>query len=164
MKSNKDSDFVGINELKHKQKEQLNHFEQWAASGNWTAFHQHHYDWWMFPYDKSSAYGKAYTIYEAEVSELKSDELFIKNYLRGVELLLLSWGWNLNRRCFVENPGELQHWANWPIRLYKCGCSLLLFGFDDIFQSVKMYAEYLIKNGENFWYDGKDRSELFRST
>jgi hypothetical protein len=115
----------------------------------------------MFPYDKSSAYGKAYTVYEAEVLELKKDDDFINNYLRGVELLLLSWGWDLERRCFVENPGTSQCWADWPIRIYKCGCSLLLFGFDGVFQSVKMYAEYLINEGKYFWYDGKDRSELF---
>jgi hypothetical protein len=161
MKTNINPDFVGIEELKRKHSAQLALFEQWAASGNWSAFHRSHYDWWMFPYDKSSVYGKAYTVYEAEVLELKNDELFVKNYLRGVELLLLSWGWDLKQQRLVENPGQYQKWANWPIRLYKCGCSLLLFGFEDIFQSVKMYAQLLIEQGFDFWYDGKDRSLLF---
>lgn len=103
----------------------------------------------------------AYTIYDSEVCELKKDEQFIQNYLRGVELLLLSWGWDLKQQCFVENPDTDQKWANWPIRIYKCGCSLLLFGFDDVFQSVKEYAKMLIERGYNFWCDGKDRSLLF---
>ncbi|MDR3268256.1 MAG: hypothetical protein LBT83_04230 [Tannerella sp.] len=161
MKSNTSPQFVGLDELKRKHKAQLADFEQWAASGNWNAFHLHHYDWWMFPYDKSSAYGKAYTVYEAEVSELKKEDEFINNYLRGVELLLLSWGWDLKRRCLVKNPGTHQCWADWPIRIHKCGSSLLLFGFDDVFQSVKMYAKHLINERAYFGYDGKDRSELF---
>ncbi|MDR1169322.1 MAG: hypothetical protein LBK97_00625 [Prevotellaceae bacterium] len=162
LKSNTDTKFVGIEKLKEKHKSQLDLFESWAASGNWADFHNSHYDWWMFPYDKSSAYGKSFTIYEAEVCELKNDAQFIQNYLRGVELLLLSWGWDLKRQCFVENPAEYQTWANWPIRLYKCGCSLQLFGFDDYFQSVRKYAQILISEGHNFLYDGKDRSLLFK--
>ena len=162
MKHNTDPSFVGIEKLKAKHQSQLDLFEQWAASGDWKAFHRSHYDWWMFPYDKSSAYGKAYTIYEAEVDELKKDEQFIQNYLRGAELLLLSWGWDLKQQCLVENPGQGQTWANWPIRLYKCGCSLRLFGFEDVFQSVKIYAQILIKEGRDFWFDGKDRSLLFK--
>jgi hypothetical protein len=162
MKNNTDPNFIGIEKLKSKHGVQLAMFEQWAISGDWLSFHRSHYDWWMFPYDKSSAYGKAYTVYEAEVYELKSDAQFIQNYLRGVELLLLSWGWNLKQQSFVENPGQYQKWANWPVRLYKCGCSLLLFGFDDTFQSVKKYAHTLIEEGYDFWYDGKDRSLLFR--
>jgi hypothetical protein len=118
----------------------------------------------MFPYDKPSAYGRAYTIYEYEVSELKNDDIFIERYLRGVELLLLSWGWDLHRQSFVENPGRDQKWANRPIRLYKCGCSLLLFGFYDVFVSVQKYARHLIDEGHDFRYDGKDMSELFRNT
>lgn len=107
-------------------------------SEDWMAFHIHHYDWWMFPYDKGSAYRKAYTIYEAEVAELKKDEEFIRNYLRGVELLLLSWGWDLKRQCFVENPDKHQKWANWPIRLYKC----YYWGLPMNFNPSRGMAEY----------------------
>jgi hypothetical protein len=162
LKSNTDPSFVGIEKLKEKHKSQLDLFEQWAASGDWQAFHWSHYDWWMFPYNKDSAYGKSYVIYEAEVQELKKDAQFIQDYLRGVELLLLSWGWDLKRQCFVETPGAYQTWANWPVRLYKCACSLLLFGFDDDFQSVRKYAQTLIKEGHDFLYNGEDTSLLFK--
>ena len=45
---------------------------------------------------------------------------------------------------------------DWPIRLYKCASSLLLFGFEKEFESVRMYALHLISEEKNFWYDGKD--------
>jgi hypothetical protein len=45
MKSNTDASFVGLDELKRKQKRQLDDFERWAASGYWQAFHENHYDW-----------------------------------------------------------------------------------------------------------------------
>jgi hypothetical protein len=164
LKRNTYPEFVGLDELKRKHKAQLDDFELWAAEGKWYDFHYSHYDWWMFPYDKPSAYGRAYTIYEYEVSELKKDDIFIERYLRGVELLLMSWGWDLHRQSFVENPDRGQKWANWPIRLYKCGCSLLLFGFYNTFISVQKYARHLIDEGHDFRYDGEDRSELFRNT
>lgn len=62
----------------------------------------------------------------------------------------------------VDNPDLFQDWADWPIRLYKCASSLLLFGFEEEFESVRMYALRLISEEKNFWYDGKDCSELFR--
>lgn len=162
MKNNTDVSFVGLEELKRRQADQLSDFISWAASGRWDEFHRYHYDWWMFPFDKSSSYGEAYTVYEYEVNELKKDKLFIRNYLRGVELLMLSWGWVLDKRREVDHPATEQHWANWPIRLYKCGMSLLLFGYYDVFKSVRVYAQLLIKEGYDFWYDGEDLSELFR--
>ena len=44
MKRNDSPDFVGLEELKRKQREQLYNFECWAASGKWNEFHRHHYD------------------------------------------------------------------------------------------------------------------------
>lgn len=162
MKRNDSPDFVGLEELKRKQREQLYNFECWAASGKWNEFHRHHYDWWMFPYNQPSSYGEAYTVYDYEVNLLKKDSIFARRYLRGVELLLLSWGWKLKDHKMVDNPDLFQDWADWPIRLYKCASSLLLFGFEKEFESVRMYALHLISEEKNFWYDGKDCSELFR--
>ena len=73
MKRNDSPDFVGLEELKRKQREQLYNFECWAASGKWNEFHRHHYDWWMFPYNQPSSYGEAYTVYDYEVNLLKKD-------------------------------------------------------------------------------------------
>lgn len=162
MKSNTDPAFVGLEKLIAKQRCQLDDFERWAVRNEWLEFHRNHYDWWMFPYNKPSRLGQAYTVYEHEVNELKKNPYFIRHYLRGVELLLLSWGWDLYRCRQIDNPAPYQEWADWPIRLYKCAASLLLFGFTKEFDSVRRYATLLIRQGKNFWYDGKDYSELFR--
>ena len=109
-----------------------------------------------------SQFGFAYVVYETEIVALKSDTTFMQNYLRGVELLLLSWGWDLKTEEFVANKDNYQEWNNWPIRLYKCAKSLQEFGCDKVFNSVRKYANYLIKQGKSFVYNGRDLSELFR--
>ena len=153
--------FVGIAELKRKQAEQLAAFEQWAASGNWSALHSAHYDWWMFPIDETSQHGAAYTVYAGDIDELKRDPVFIKNYLRGAELLALAWGWRLESRSYVEQPQRGQAWSHWPIRLYKAARSLQLFGYNDEFESLKMFALELLKKNESLRYGGSDLSLLF---
>lgn len=161
-KRNDHSDFVGLEALKTKQLSQLALFEEWAKNKNWEQFHSSHYDWWMFPYGMPSQFGLAYVVYESEIVALKSDTTFIQNYLRGVELLLLSWGWHLKTEEFVANKDSHQEWNNWPIRLYKCAKSLQEFGCDKEFNSVRKYANYLIKEGKSFAYNGRDLSEIFR--
>jgi len=52
----------------------------------------------MFPIDEPSRYGHAWVVYDGDVAELMRDEAYIRNYLRGVELLALSWGWNMNKK------------------------------------------------------------------
>ena len=70
--------FVGIKRLKEKQKEQLIKFESWAEENNWLAFHDAHYDWWMFPIDQPSRVGLAYNLQqEAFVKHKKEAEFFL---------------------------------------------------------------------------------------
>jgi len=115
----------------------------------------------MFPYNHKSSYGYAYTIYDFETQELKKDSIFISRFLRGVELLLLSWGWNLEEQNFIAKPHSAQCWQNWPVRLYKCGMSLKQFGFETEFLSVKKYATFLLEKKIDFSYLGKDLSFVF---
>ena len=44
-----DDEFVGKERLGRQIDEQLKEFETWYAKGKWLDFHNHHYDWWMFP-------------------------------------------------------------------------------------------------------------------
>lgn len=162
MKRNRHPDFIGIEAIKAKQKWQLDRFEQWAAAGDWRELHRAHYDWWMFPIDAPSSYGFVWTVYEGDIAELKKDVNYIQNYLRGVELLALAWGWHLTEQAFVASPASDQRWHDWPIRLYKCAKSLQLFGFVAEFESMKKYAQHLIRQGKNMVYNGRDLSELFR--
>ena len=161
LRRNVDAKFVGIAELKRRQAEQLAAFEQWSASGNWQAIHSAHYDWWMFPIDETSQHGAAYTVYAGDIEELKRDPVFVKNYLRGAELLALAWGWNLASRSYVANPQRGQAWSHWPIRLYKAARSLQLFGYTDAFESLKMFALDLLNKRESFQFGGSDLSVLF---
>lgn len=159
---NESAEFVGLDFLKARHAQQLEDFEQWASERDWMAFHNSHYDWWTFPYGcNTSSYGAAYAIYEYEAELLKQDEQFIKRFLRGVELLMLSWGWDLYGRCYISNPDPDQCWQNWPIRLYKCAKSLRLLGFEDEFKSVREFAIPLIEAGLNFRYFRRDCSEIF---
>ena len=154
--------FVGIRRLKEKHNEQLLDFEKWAKSGNWLAFHEAHYDWWMFPIDQPSRLGLMYTVNQSDIDNLKKDQEFMSNYLRGVELLLLSWGWELNKKSLISAPSEHQTWHNWPIRLSKCAQSLELFGCQKEYQSVIEYGHYLLGLGIDFTFRKKDLSERFR--
>lgn len=154
--------FVGLKRLKEKHKEQLVAFENWANTGNWLSFHEAHFDWWMFPIDQPSRLGLTYTLNQMDIDNLKKDPEFMKNYLRGVELLLRSWGWDLQEKALIQTPQEHQSWHNWPIRLSKCAQSLELFGCTEEYQSVVAYGRYLLSQGTDFTFRNKDLSERFR--
>jgi len=159
---NNHSEFIGLEALKEAQAKQLKQLEEWALNNDWQKFHVSHFDWWMFPFSKPSHFGYTYTVYESEIQALKQDPDFIKNYLRGVELVLLSWGWDLYNEEMVTEPGLNQEWHNWPIRLYKCGMSLQEFEFDREFNSVRKYANLILKQCKTFEYMGIDLAIIFR--
>jgi hypothetical protein len=83
------------------------------------------------------------------------------NYLRGTELLMLSWGWDLKKARNIDHPENGQSWHNWPIRLYKCAQSLKLFGREEELRSVLTYGRILLSQGKDFSFNGKDLSRLF---
>ena len=162
MERNTHPEFVGLQKIKEKQKWQLDLFQAWAAENQWREIHAAHYDWWMFPIDQRSSFGFAWTVYEGDVFELKKDDQYIRNYLQGVDLLATSWGWDVSAQAYIVNPHPDQRWQNWPVRLYKCAMSLKLFEFSARFESLKMYANDLMRKGEKMKFKGHDLSELFR--
>lgn len=162
MDTNDHDEFVGTDEIRRRQRETLASFERWAAAREWQKFHEAHYDWWMFPIDQPSGHGFAYTVFDDEIAELKSDPDWIAGYLRGVELLSLAWGWSLRDAAPVITPDPGQQWARWPIRLWKAATSLRLFGFTKEFESLRRYAQTLLDRGEPFSWQGRDLSSLFR--
>jgi hypothetical protein len=162
MKSNKHAEFVGIEALKARHRQQLDDFELWAKRGKWLMLHDVHYDWWMFPIDEPSrGYGYGYTIYEDEVAVLKQDAAFMRNLALGTELVTASWGWDLRAGQYIANPVPGQSWHNWPVRLSKAARSMLLFGLTDHFASLKTYALILIKQGKDMTFGGRDVSWPF---
>jgi hypothetical protein len=159
---NTSPEFVGIEGMKSKLKWQLDQFEGWASRDQWDRFHDSHYDWWMFPIDASSrGQGLAYTVYDGDIAELKQDETYIRNYLRGAQLVAASWGWDLDAHDYLTCPRPDQHWHQWPVRLFKEAQSLQLFGYHQQFDSLKKYALLLMQQGEPMTYAGHDLSWLF---
>ena len=161
MKFNTDSSFVGLERIKQAQAGQLVEFEAWAAQNLWNCFHLNHYDWWAFPINRRSAYGLAWTVYEGEIDALKQDPRFLQSYLRGVQLVAASWGWDLDRAAPIPDPRPGQSWHHWPVRLFKAALSLQLFGYTEYFDSLKIYALDLIRQGEPMEYHRRDLSWLF---
>ena len=161
MKYNTDPHFVGLERLKTTHSAQIDQFENWAARGEWHLFHSSHYDWWTFPIHKPSSYGLAWTVYEGEVVQLKQDAQFVWKYVRGVELVSASWGWDLLGKAYLPNPAAEQSWHHWPVRLFKAAQSVQLFGYPELFASLKLFAKILMRQGEPMEFDGHDLSWLF---
>ena len=138
-------------QVKEKQAWQLKQFEQWAAKGQWDCIHRAHYDWWMYPINRSSAgQGSKYTVHSKEIAELKADPEFMRNYLRGVELGAKAWGWDIHAKKLVANPSKDQKWQNWNVRLGKMADSLSLFGQEDLRASMLAYALHAGLNLEDW--------------
>lgn len=161
LRRNTSPEFVGIARLKAEQKRQLDDFERWAGRKDWARIHHSHYDWWMFPLSAPSSDGLKWTVYAGDIAELKEDEAYLRDYLRGVALLMASWGWDLGAQDFLPHPDPDQRWQDWPVRLYKAAVSVQSFGFDEQFASLKKYALLLIRRGVSMKYNGRDLAVFF---
>jgi hypothetical protein len=161
MKFNTDPSFVGIEKLKHIHNAQIAEFEVWASQNDWNKFHHSHYDWWVFLVNRRSSYGLKWVVYDGEIAELKKDTFFLSQYCKGVQLVSASWGWDVFNKSYISNPEMGQNWHKWPIRLYKAAQSVKLFGYEELFDSLRTYAHNLMKQGESMTYNGKDLSWLF---
>ena len=113
----------------------------------------------MFPIPSSD--GLTWTVYAGDIAELKADDAYLRDYLRGVALLMASWGWDLGAQEFLPDPTPAQRWQDWPFRLYKAAVSVQAFGFDAPFVSVKKYALLLIGRGVSMKYNGRDLAVFF---
>jgi len=161
MRFNTDASFIGIAGLKQTHQRQVADFQRWAAEDDWESFHSSHYDWWAFPIDAPSSYGLKYTVYEGDVVELKRESAFGESFCRGVFLVAASWGWDLDHQNHLVDPQPGQSWRRWPVRLCKAARSVKLFGYQDLFESLRKYARELLERGESFSFAGHDLSGLF---
>ncbi len=161
LRRNTSAEFVGIEQIKAKQKQQLADFERWANRQEWQMIHHNHYDWWMFPVSHPSGFGLEWTVYAGDITELKQDKDYLRDYLRGVELLMASFGWDLQAQGFLPDPKPDQRWQNWPVRLYKAADSVQSFGFDEQYASIQKYALSLIQQGVSMRYNDKNLAVFF---
>jgi hypothetical protein len=127
---------------------QLKRFEVHAVMGTWENLHQEHYDWWMFPINKTSqGHGDEYAFSEANLEALRSDREFLASYRRGVQLQALAWGWNIEKGVSVLNPKKGQLWTGYGIRLAKMADSLWLMGEKTLFASLQQFAKERVRSG-----------------
>jgi hypothetical protein len=134
-----------VDRVKEKHTEFLKFFEKCAAENQWKQIHSAHYDWWMFPIDnKSGGKKNDYTVSADDINELKKDLQFMKNYQRGVELVVRAWGWELLDEKFVENRNAQQKWTRWDVRLGKMAESLKLFEQDEYHKKLGIFAQKAI--------------------
>jgi hypothetical protein len=155
--NNKNANFVGIEEMKKALRNKdgagngnLNKFINWAQAGIWEQFgpSYHHYDWWMFPIDRSSqGYGLQYTVYQNDIQQLKADLDWLKDYRLSAILLMQSWGWDVKNKKKYDTVAPGQQWRNWDVRLGKLIHSLILFEQWDLYDSLKQYVTYLTQSG-----------------
>lgn len=126
--------------IKQKQAEQLTIFEKWAKAKDWQSIHGAHYDWWMFPVDRPSAgHGDTYAVSRDDIESLKADATFMKNYKRGVAIVVEAWGWDLDKDKPISNPEKGQKWTGYGVRLAKMSDSLHLFGEADLHQKLRLF-------------------------
>jgi hypothetical protein len=138
--------------LKHVQAKQLREFEEWAASGQWDRFHSAHYDWWMFPINRPSAgHGEDYNFSEAELESLRRDPEFMASYRRGVELVALSYGWDVQNGVAITGGSPAQCWRGYGVRLGKMADSLRLLQQDDYFANMQTFARQQVRGGLEEW-------------
>lgn len=161
MRRNEHPDFVGLAALKKEHARQIEVFERWAATENWSRFHYSHYDWWAFPIDQRSSFGLKYTVYAGDIAELLTDAGFVTRHIRGVELVAASWGWDVQATARLLNPHPKQSWQGCAIRLYKAALSARLFGHTHLFKSLARFANELLDAGESLSYGGDDLASLF---
>lgn len=162
MRRNTDASFIGVAALKRRHAAQVAEFEAWAARADWGRFHSSHYDWWAFPIDRPSSYGWAYVVCAGDAAELAADPTFAERFVRGVELVAGSMGWDLVARRPLGELQPGQGWHDWPVRLHKMARSARLLGSADAFDSLQTYALALIAQGKRFEFGGTDLAWLFR--
>jgi len=149
---------VKIGNLKEQHQTYLLDFREWANEDQWGMFdHKYsHYDWWMFPIDKTSAsHGTKYQLNQREIEKLKNDAEFMKDYREGVKLVLKSWGWDVDadKGAKVKSPKELQEWKGYRVRLGKMADSLSLFEETELYDQVKKFYTEVVHDQDkiNDW-------------
>jgi hypothetical protein len=128
MARNQNPQFAGLQTLKDEHAAQIKQFEDWARRG-YGEFHHNHYDWWAFPIDEPSSKGFRYVVLQGDIDELKRDKAFMNRYIKGIELLCASWGWDLKNSCDLRNVNEHQRWQVFRVITFHdsfCGPEPLL--------------------------------------
>lgn len=158
-------DRTKIELIKEKHTEQFKKFEEWVNRGDWKMFSPEysHYDWWMFPITRPSQHGTTYSLSKEEIETLKKDSGFMQQYRKGVEWVVLSWGWDLHAKCRVKNATPKQAWTGYGVRLGKMADSLYLFCEKDLYTKLQeFFKEVCLTQIERYPIDSWVSNNLSR--
>jgi succinyl-CoA synthetase alpha subunit len=127
-----------LEEMKQKQLQQLQKFQQYAAAGDWQDIHAGHFDWFMFPIEDGSQH--SYNVLAEDVVELLADDEWRERYYSSVQLVAAAWAWDIASSQPISPPLAGQGWTDWDVRLSKMIRSLWLFGCRAEMRSLQAFA------------------------
>lgn len=128
-----------VAELRRLQVEYLGIFREKCTSKKWSELQRMHFDWWQFPIDDGSRL-EFNLKSESDIDLLKSDCVWLSNYLESIKLLALSWGWDVDKKTQSLIGGK---WNKNDVRLAKIIRSLWLFQINEYFESMQMFAHHI---------------------
>ena len=142
-------DRVKLQKIKERHADQLQQFEDFARSGQWHLFRPEHshYDWWAFPiiidFDNPSAKTREYAVTHEEIQELKKDPEYMTRYRRCIQLVVQSWGWDLEHDCAIPESERHpdQRWTGYGVRLGKMMKSIRFFEEKELFRKLQHFFE-----------------------
>merc|ERR1712228_610110 len=85
-----------------------------------------------------------YAVGTGEVADLLKNDEFMARYREGVDLMLLSWGWDLRVGSWCSPRHPHQGWRNWSVRLAKVAQSLVVFNEIQLFNQVRKFLIALL--------------------
>ena len=148
---------IGIGAVKyaHAQKHgpggNLTKFIKWDENKQYDRFHHSHYDWWMFPNDRDSwGQGRKYAVFQEDINDLLKLDGYAESYKLGTRLVLRSWGWNMDKKEFIQNGTSDQKWTGYNVRLLKMLYSSIILKQWDVYQSVYKFCIGLLERGDQF--------------
>ncbi len=126
-------------------------FRESAANKHWNNIHRDHFDWWQFPIDDGSR-PEFNLRSEDDIRSLKADASWLHGYKESIEIMALSWGWDVKGRKKVSIGGS---WDRKDVRLAKIIRSLWLFQEVEYFLSMQEFARLInhdVYNDRGFFY------------
>eukprot|EP00483_Globobulimina_turgida_P012786 UN12810 len=105
----------------------------------------------MFPNDRDSwGQGRKYALFQKDIEKLLEVEGYADNYRLGARLVLKSWGWDMDKMCFITDGTSAQKWTGYNVRLLKMLYSTIILKQWDVYESVYKFCIGVLEKGSQF--------------
>ena len=114
----------------------------YALDKSYSDIRSEHYDWWMFPTDRSSSLGTKFQLSSEHFRKLAANQAFMKNYKEGIQIVLEA----------ISSPSQI--WNGYGVRLAKMANSLKLFianssgdqrrELESVYESVQQFYQVVV--------------------